>query len=309
MRVIKKFLKNNIFCFILGAFIFGVIGVSAATYFASSNVTYDNSESGLLSTDVQGAIDELYDVFNNTTISGAGGEIIDKSNIVNSGDGLYAEDKYVYKGANPNNYITFNGEKAGWRIISIETDGTIKIIKRTTLYALKWGSNHGDADWSTSYLKEYFNTTYYNSLTSAAKQQIISSYWPPSGMTGKIVKDKIALFTVPEYLRANSNVSQCGTGFLNSQNSSTCKNTNWIYNMIFNDTTRSGYWVWTLTTWMNVDSELYGYVYRLNVPSGNFTVDLSVNANSYVYPVLYLSSDIKITGGNGSQNNPYEISL
>ena len=40
MKLIKKILKNNIFCFILGAFIFGVIGVSAATYFASSDVRW-----------------------------------------------------------------------------------------------------------------------------------------------------------------------------------------------------------------------------------------------------------------------------
>ena len=42
--------------------IFGTAGVYAATYFPSDDVTYDNSESGLSSTDVQGAIDELYGV-------------------------------------------------------------------------------------------------------------------------------------------------------------------------------------------------------------------------------------------------------
>ena len=33
----------------------------------------------------------------------------------------------TYKGANPDNYIIFNDEI--WRIISINADGTIKIIK------------------------------------------------------------------------------------------------------------------------------------------------------------------------------------
>ena len=28
-----------------------------------------------------------------------------------------------------------------------------------------------------------------------------------------------------------------------------------------------------------------------------------------IRPVLYLSSDIRITGGDGSQSNPYELSL
>ena len=48
-----------------------------------------------------------------------------------SGDGLYKdiyeEGRCVYKGANPNNYINFNNEL--WRIISVEIDGTIKIIR------------------------------------------------------------------------------------------------------------------------------------------------------------------------------------
>ena len=47
------------------------------------------------------------------------------------GDGLYKDEyeaeRYVYKGASPNNYIEFNNEK--WRIISLENDGTLKIYK------------------------------------------------------------------------------------------------------------------------------------------------------------------------------------
>ena len=47
------------------------------------------------------------------------------------GDGLYKDkyeaERYVYKGASPNNYIEFNNEK--WRIISLENDRKIKIYK------------------------------------------------------------------------------------------------------------------------------------------------------------------------------------
>lgn len=53
--------------------------------------------------------------------------------VVGSGDGLYVDEyesnRYFYKGTNPNNYITFNGEKAGWRIVSVEPDETLKIMK------------------------------------------------------------------------------------------------------------------------------------------------------------------------------------
>ena len=61
-----------------------------------------------------------------------GEQVVD---IVSGGDGLY-EDLYelgrlIYRGSNPNNYITFNGEL--WRIISKEADGTYKILRNDIL--------------------------------------------------------------------------------------------------------------------------------------------------------------------------------
>jgi len=54
---------------------------------------------------------------------------------VTSGDGLYASaavpGKYVFRGAAPDNYVTFNGEEAGWRIVSVNEDGTIKLIRNS----------------------------------------------------------------------------------------------------------------------------------------------------------------------------------
>lgn len=93
----------------------------AETYFPSKDTTYDNTTSGLKSENVQDTIDELYGV----CFPSAGDQIIE--------DGSLEKDpyecRYFFTGANPNNYITFNGETAGWRIISVECDGTIKIMK------------------------------------------------------------------------------------------------------------------------------------------------------------------------------------
>ena len=131
----KKNFKTKVLYFILGALIFGTIGVSAATYFESNLVTYDNKESGLNSTNVQGAIDELYNACKTPAAGGNG--ILEKVDIVTSGDGLYEDEyeegRYFYKGGNPSNYVTFNNEQAGWRIISVEPDKTIKIIRTTNI--------------------------------------------------------------------------------------------------------------------------------------------------------------------------------
>ncbi len=59
-KKVKKILTNKIFTFILGGIIFSAVSVYAVTYFPSNQVTYDNGVSGLQSTDVQGALDELY---------------------------------------------------------------------------------------------------------------------------------------------------------------------------------------------------------------------------------------------------------
>ena len=58
-----------------------------------------------------------------------------KVELVESGDGLY-EDSYesgrlIYRGQDPDNYITFNNET--WRIIAKEADGTYKIIRNDVL--------------------------------------------------------------------------------------------------------------------------------------------------------------------------------
>ncbi len=314
MKLIKKILKNNIFCFILGAFIFGVIGVSAATYFASSDVTYDNSASGLSSTDVQGAIDELYGVC--TTPMTAGDTILEQVEIVTSGDGLYSDKyedgRYFYRGGNPNNYITFNNEFAGWRIVSIELDGTIKIIKNESIGNIVWATSNSN-NWSRpATINTYLNETYYNNeLNSTAQSQIVTKGFSIGGVTNnndlanQINNEnstkwhgKVALVTVSEYIRSNSNQSICGSLSLSNNNYGTCKNTTWMY---INET------CWTLSSRSGSSNRAF-YVQSDNNIIGNDGYSF-VNIAYGTRPVLYLSSEVKIIGGDGSQNNPYEISL
>ena len=68
--MIKKLFKSKIFLCILTALIIGTVSVYAVTYFPSNQVTYDNKTSGLKSSDVQGAIDELYNTCSSAVSSG-----------------------------------------------------------------------------------------------------------------------------------------------------------------------------------------------------------------------------------------------
>ena len=129
-KIIQK-IKNNVPGFIIGILTCSVVGVAAATFFPSNNVTYDNTESDLNSTDVQGAIDELY----NACKTPAEPPTIPVDQIIEDA-GLTKDEyecRYFFTGANPNNYITFNEEDAGWRIISVECDGRLKIVKNNNI--------------------------------------------------------------------------------------------------------------------------------------------------------------------------------
>ena len=56
----KEFSKRYLIGFILGIVMFGSISAKAMSEFYSNDVTYDNKKSGLTSTNVKNAIDELY---------------------------------------------------------------------------------------------------------------------------------------------------------------------------------------------------------------------------------------------------------
>ncbi len=311
---IKKIFKNRIFLCTITALIFGTIGVSAATYFPSNNVTYDNTESGLNSTDVQGAIDELYNACKTPPGPSIGDYILENVDIVTSGDGLYEdeyEDRYIYKGGNPNNYITFNNEDAGWRIISVETDGTIKIIRTESIVNIDWDKSESNNWARPATLNTYLNSTYLNKqLNETAKDQLVASNFSigaaindNNNMSTQIKNEnsktwegKVALPTVSEYIRTNSNKSRCGTLLLINDNYSSCVSTGWMDN---ND-----YW-WTLTPYSDTSDSVFA-VY----PNGSlYYYGSQVSLYFDIRPALYLSSKVQITGGKGTYNAPYTLSL
>ena len=306
----KEKIKKIIFGYGLG-FILGIISactvsVIAATYFPSNEVTYDNTKSELKSTDVQGAIDELY---TECTKEPTTGEII----IENAGlEKDPYECRYFFTGADPNNYITFNNEQAGWRILSVECDGTIKIIKTKYINEHLWDSESNN--WSKpASLNTYLNGTYYNDLTTTAQNQIITKNWKIGAIKAENndledqINDenktkwtgKVGLVTVSEYIRSNSNKSNCRTLSLNNSNYISCRNTNWIFEPEL-ETSNYLYW-WTINSYSNSD---------VFVISNTGTIAYDSPLRKYygvTRPTLYLSSNVKIIGGDGSKSNPYTI--
>ena len=304
----KQFLKKYLIGFILGIISACTISVIAATYFPSKDVTYDNTASGLESTNVQGAIDELYGV---CFPPKAGDQIIEDQPLEKDP----YECRYFFTGANPNNYVTFNGETAGWRIISVGCDGTIKIMKTANINtgnSLAWDSSNSNNWARPASLNTYLNGTYLNSLSSEAQGQIVASDYSIGAVTynnndlaGQVNAEnsttwngKIALPTLSEYLRTNSN-SNCKTFSTYNNNSNTCRNTTWMYYS-------SNYW-WTLSPnsddsyrVFRVDSNGYVDNYGYGYAGASFT-------GFAVRPAITLSSEVQITGGIGTESDPYTI--
>ena len=75
-----------------------------------------------------------------------------------------------------------------------------------------------------------------------------------------------------------------------------CKNNDWLRD--------SSNYQWTLTPSSSYSSNVF-YVYYSGLVD-NSTVDYT---NRAVSPALYLSSNVRISGGDGSENSPFELSL
>ena len=125
-----------------------------------------------------------------------------KVELVESGDGLY-EDSYeagrlIYRGQNPDNYITFNGET--WRIIAKETDGTYKIIKNDVLANRAFD----EANHRTTEKNSYCDNPRYGCGVYAAVEGTFSS--PSGSQSGTVTEDSsIKIYLNEDYYVNNIN--------------------------------------------------------------------------------------------------------
>ena len=127
--------------------------------------------------------------------------------LVESGDGLY-EDSYesgrlIYRGQNPNNYITFNGET--WRIIAKETDGTYKIIRDDVLA----NRAYDEANHRSTANNSYCDNPRYGCGVYAAVSGTFSS--PSGSQSGTVTEDSsIKIYLNDDYYVNNINETAKG---------------------------------------------------------------------------------------------------
>ena len=248
-----------------------------------------------------------------------------------------------YIGADPNNYVLFNDEL--WRIIGVFSEDThgasgqklIKIIRNDSIGNISWDSGNVN-DWSTASLQTTLNGDYLNGSGSyastgiksdTARNMIETVTWKLGGTAsytsssnglashfygyerGTTVysgrpttwSGKVALMYPSDYGYATSggsttNRDACLAKELYNWDSSSfsdCKNNDWLYD--------SSTYQWTLTPLSSVSIRVFyvynpGYVY--------------INDALYSYgvrPSVYLTSNVKILGGDGTSNSPYTLEV
>ena len=310
---IKLFSKKYLIGFALGLISGSLVMVYAQTYFPSNQTTYDNSTSGMQASDVQGAIDELY----NVCFPPKGSDTI--TNLLPSNPDELYEDEHGdirYYGANPNNYVSFNNEL--WRIIGV-IDGKIKIIRNESIGDYTWASNNSN-NWNNSSLKSYLNGDYYNSINGTYKNMISEETYYLGGSTSSNFQS----LTASGYYNAERDSSQVYSGNPTSTTQyiglmypsdygyaagSSCLSTALVS---YSTNCKNSDYLSGVSEWLQVPSASYSDISAYLYFTG-FVRDSDygsyVNYPYNVRPVLYLNTNVQITGGDGSQGNAFQISI
>ena len=124
--------------------------------------------------------------------------VTNKNNIVYSGDGLYDDDGYYFKGKDVNNYVSYSGLL--WRIITIN-DNSIRLISDDILTSIVWG-------YDTNYSESYINSLLKSYKESLDRELIISDKWCDSSIDinnyecDNLIEEDIGLLSIKEYLKA-----------------------------------------------------------------------------------------------------------
>ena len=255
-----------------------------------------------------------------------------------SGDGLYKdiyeESRCIYKGTNPNNYITLNNEL--WRIISIENDNTLKLIKQDSIGAIEfdkigyrnattstycsnaatagcniWAIDDNCYDLGTvtqnSSINDYLNTTYYNSLNDLDKKHLINSTFK----VGRIFlgNDSYNLQYYNDFAKeklwtgkiALLTVNEYVTASLDTN----CKTP---YNLsLDNNTCKNQNYLYQNYNWWTLNATsitMRSWIWEIDKDGKTQASNASIKSN--IRPVFYIKSDITLSG-EGTEKNPYTI--
>ena len=218
-----------------------------------------------------------------------------------------------YVGAEADNYVIFNDEQ--WRIIGVYND-KVKIIRANPLSSTMQYNSNSDNDsnvWNNSSLKEYLNVDYYNSLSSTAKSMIEVGTWNVGSCGAKI--NAASSYSCSQTVTWSGKIGLLASYEYQYASESSCYDTNG-YSYYYSDGNGCAAKDWLRIEgsgmrWL-ITPDITGNnrsVLTLNNPYGYVNYDNLVIQSYYIQPVVYLNSNVVITGGTGeSGGNEYTLS-
>lgn len=275
-------------------------------YSCSGEVTAVNNDGNLLFTTILNCDDKEDDTvfLNNKVIA---------DNLVTTGVGLYQNEttngtRYIFKGETKNNYINWNEEL--YRIIRINEDGTIRVMKFENDFITSWDNRYNNNTLRSSGYNTYYLTDV--NIDSRIKEKLKNDYDKLSNESKKYIasqslcigerdvnesindgtvecsktldNQKYGLLTVYEYLQATLDPN------CNTISDRECKNYNWI--------AAASLYTWLITPVSGNDYEAY---YLLN---NKIQVEECNNVNTYI-PVFNITKKALYVSGDGTKTNPY----
>ena len=276
-------------------------------------------------------------------------------NAVNYVNGLYAYDassnglekdttsdaNIRYVGANPNNYVEFNGET--WRIIGV-FGSNLKLVRDDILTNYSFDnktpaqgidSNYGTNDWTKSYLREFLNDYYYggktitchsetsvstatnatitcpdiNKISSSAKNMIEKTTWNLGGIVHgtKPVNELYIRERGTEVYSGHETKSSDYIGLIYPSDYVFASTDESCSQAPYGSTCKKNNWlfkgVWYCT--ISPHSSYARGVFSVNGEGGLSNYDALSRGG--VRPSVYLKSDIKIVSGSGTKDDMFKL--
>ena len=209
------------------------------------------------------------------TITSTVDDLLDSST---DGTYNYMDGTYL-KGSQDSNYVWFDGFM--WRIMGKNADGSIRMITEENVTTIPWGADDTAQDYDNSYVNDWLNNYFYPKLEH--KDLLVNQTWCSETTTSSSssrttctnnlssVQKPVGLLSLDEY-----NLASERSSYLNISQ-----------------------YFWTFTPYSASDAwdvSYYG-------DASNFDVASAFG----IRPVVGISSDVTITGGNGTLTDPYII--
>ncbi len=301
----KKLVKKPLLLLVIG-FILGYITSVIADTINSNEVLYDNSNINSNVDNVQDALDGLY---NTVAKVGSGYKLVVGNTTGLSTaliGGLYRYQGIQDENNNVDNYICFgtidkdtcveNAAVYMYRIIGINTNGQMKLIKKEPLNTqYKWDSNLR-VEWPSSELYAGLNGNYYLNNVD---------YIPDNNWRNRIVysdwhyytSEDLDINTITEReLNASTVSAKIGLMYLHDYANSLAipeySNKSWLHSSSGSDR--------TITRATDCDPW-----YIVNSPTRGTN---TMRAELWVRPVFFLNSSQTIASGSGTITDPYILS-